>query len=241
MKKAGNAVYFRDFDTFLECQIRKYGRETSGKHGLSASGMAAEKYVVISGGGDLHGSFDKALSPYVGEIRPHGKPSVFKNFVYVYNMPFGGFAFYDLRDVFKCIYVHTLDKSGLIGIVRRNDAFFYSFLQSPVNNGQNAADGSYAAVKGELAENETVVEFFGIYPVQRGKDADRYGKIEGRAFLFCIGRSEIDGYAVWRELAARVFTAVRTLSLDSLTAEPGRPTISKQGSPLEMSTSTLTI
>ena len=133
--------------------------------GLAASGMAAEKYVVISGGGDLHGSLTKPC-PRTSEKSGLWKAFRFQKLRLCLQHAFWGFTFYDLRDVFKCIYVHTLDKSGLIGIVRRNDAFFYSFLQSPVNNGQNAADGSYAAVKGELAENETVIEFFGIYPVQ---------------------------------------------------------------------------
>ena len=68
-----------------------------------------------------------------------------------------------------------------------------------------------------------------------------------------IGRSK-DGPSFFVSAGARLmvirfagkanpefFMAVRTLSFDSLTAEPGSPTISKHGKPFEMSTSTWTV
>ena len=60
--------------------------------------------------------------------------------------------------------------------------------------------GAYRAIKCEFPNEETAVEVVYGYLAREGKHGDRDGEVEARSRLSHVARSEVDRYALFRDL-----------------------------------------
>ena len=96
------------------------------------------------------------------------------------------------------------DHGGLLGIARGHEQAPHPAPAAVERHRQHAADGLNPPVEGELAQDHRVVDQLPLEDAGGAKDAERHRQVEGRADLAYLGRRQVDGDPLRREVEPNV-------------------------------------
>ena len=195
------------FKGFGTAEQRKDAGDALGEHGFAGAGGTDHEQVVGAGGCDGDGAFDGFLAADFDEIEVAcdlgGEVGMAVKFV-----RFERELFVEERDGLgegaDGVDFDAFDDGGFACVFKGEDDAAKFFLLGEHGEGKGAFYFAELAVEGEFAGDEEVFVNIGVDGIAGAEQADGDGEIEGGAFFFDIGGSEVDELGVGGEGEAAV-------------------------------------
>ena len=201
---AGDAVHLGCFERLLEGEARQDACESLGEHGLARARRPDHQHVVISGRGNFERAFGGCLAADIAEVRA-ADGVVLKGVGRRLRCGETEGLVQELHDLGQMTQTEDLkilDDGGLGGVLRRDEQVLDAALLRAYGNGEDATDGSQAAIEREFADQEIG---FGIADGAHGaKDGCGHWQIEACTLFADVGRGQVDSYGTGGIAKARV-------------------------------------
>ena len=193
---------------FLQGGCREDRGQAAGEHGLARPRRPDHEQIVPPAGSDFEGALGVILAAHVRKVNPVVGVAA-KHLIHVQFVgPLACVAGQNgqgLAQRTDAIDERSIGNGGLAGVLRRHDHAVEALLVQGCGHRQHPVDRADAAVEREFAQERELGETHGLDLPRGRQDADGDGQVKSRAFLFAIGRREIDGDLAPRPLIASVF------------------------------------
>jgi hypothetical protein len=206
-KFAHDAVNFGGFQGFFKAQRRQDGGQALGQHGLAGARRAHHEDVVTPRRGQKEGPFDRLLAFDFAEVQViQGLPGrgLHRRGRFGRERLPAGQEVHHLGQGLDGIDLQPGHHPGFSGVLPGDDEGETS-LPGGQGYGEDSPGGLQAAIQGELAEQEILVQGLLGHNALGNEDPQRYGKVEARALFPGVRGREVQGDAITRELITRRF------------------------------------
>ena len=200
--KSGDGMDSRRLQAFFKTHRRQDRRDAFGEHRLAGAGRPDHEHVVTAGHRDFNRAFGMVLSAHIAEVFETcdaiacGESLAFD--AQRLDVPRSIDEIDDFGKRSHGINRNAVDDGGFSRIAGGNEQMRNLQIPRQHRDREDSLDRPEFSVQRQFSDHQIVGEILTCKQSVAAKNADGQRQIEGRTFLFHVGRREIDGDALIR-------------------------------------------